>query len=98
MLIKQIDPVDLEPLERAFHRAADVVWLAVQWRCSRLFVRSCQIEAELGRDNESSMERREPFADEFFIDERPVNLRGIEEGNTPLHRRVEQRNHLLFIL
>ena len=41
-----------------------------------------KFESELRRNHDLLTKRREGFANEFFVSEGPVDLSGIEEGDT----------------
>ena len=49
-------------------------------------------EAELGGDDHPVADGFEGFADQLFVDERPVHLGGVEKGDAPLDRRAQQRD------
>ena len=98
VLVEQVDGLDPEPLERALGRLLDVLRPAVQARLARPLVVSAQVEPELGGDHHLLAERGERFADEFLVRERAVHLGGVEERHPAVHRRVEQRGHLLLVL
>ena len=42
-----------------------------------------KVEAKLGRDDHLVTQRGKRFANKFFVHERAVHLRRIEEGDTP---------------
>ena len=46
-----------------------------------------EIEPELGRDHDLVADGLERFADELFVRERPVDLRGVEERDAVARRR-----------
>src|SRR5439155_1883863 len=50
---------------------------------------------ELGRDRDLVADRLECFADELLVRERPVDLRGVEEADTTIDGRADERDHLL---
>jgi hypothetical protein len=47
-------------------------------------------EPELGGDDDLAAEGFEGFADEFFVDERPVDLGGVEEGDAAFDGGADQ--------
>src|SRR5579864_7650993 len=93
VLIKQIDDIRPEALERGLghfldmHRAAiEASLLAVgelkpKFRCNRYL----------------ASKRNESFADEFFIRERAIYFGGIEKRNPAFNSRTDHRDPLLFI-
>jgi hypothetical protein len=54
-----------------------------------------ELEAELRCDHDLVADRREGFADELFIRERPVGLGRVEERDPALEGRADERDHLL---
>ena len=54
-----------------------------------------QVEAELRRDHDLVADGLERLADELLVRERPVHLRGVEEGDAAVDRGADQRDHLL---
>ena len=83
MLIKQIDGIDFEPLERALCDLLDVLRPAVQaWtplHAAGIELR-VEVESEFRGDHDLPAERGEGFADEFLVRERTVDLGGIEKS------------------
>ena len=100
VLIEEIDGIDLEPLERALGGLLDVLWPAVQARRTLHpagIEIGTEIEPEFGGNHHLPAERSEGFAHEFFVCVRTVNFSCVKERNAALHRRVEKRDHLLFV-
>jgi len=62
-----------------------------------LYVVAFQVESELGCDHDLLADGSERLANELFVRERTVDLRGIEEGQATLDRGADQRDHLLGI-
>ena len=56
-----------------------------------------EVEAELGRDHDLVADGLERLADELFVGERAVDLRGVEEGDAALDGGADQRDHLLLV-
>ena len=56
-----------------------------------------EVEAELGGDDHLLAERSESFAHEFLVDERAVDLGGIEKGDAAFDGGPEQGDHLLLV-
>ena len=81
---------------RAASSEPSTLRLIVSGRLSRP-PRSCpvEVEAELRRDHDLVADGLERLADELLVRERPVDLRGVEEGDAALDRRADQRDHLL---
>src|SRR5678815_1845558 len=92
MLVKQVNRLDFEPLERGFDNLFDVLGPAVQIA----LLATLTIESELSGDDHLTAERREGFADEFLVRERAIRLSGVEESDTLFDRRPNQGDHLLF--
>ena len=88
VLIEEIDPIGLEPLQRRVGDLADVRRPAVQPRLLAAF----ELEAELRRDHDLIANRRERFADELFVRERPVDFGRIEERDAAIDGRTNDRD------
>ena len=56
-----------------------------------------QVEPELGGDHHLLAEGSEGFAHKLFVQERAVDLGGVEERDAAFHGRAQQRGHLLFV-
>ena len=89
VLVEQVDGVDAQPLEGGVGDPLDVLGSAGQAGLAAVGV---EREAELGGDDDLAAERFEGFADEFLVDERAVDLGGVEEGDAPFDGRAEQRD------
>src|SRR5213594_4259149 len=96
MLVEQIDGIDLETLERLFRNLLDVLRPAVQ-SVPLATVAGVGRPPEFRCDDDFAAKRREGLADKFFVQQRAVDLSGIEECDSPLHGGVQKSNHLLFI-
>jgi len=96
MLVQQIDALGAQPLQASLDGCLDMRRLAVGAGTSRTGYR-VDIEAELGGDHHLVAHRRQRLAHQFFIGERAIGFRRIEVGNAPLHRRADQRDHLLLV-
>jgi hypothetical protein len=94
VLIEKIDRVNAESLQRGFHGLLDVLRPAVQTRWMRI-VRGVELESKLRRDHDMVTHRSESFAYKFFVQERTIDLRCIEEGDATLHGSPQDSNHLL---
>jgi hypothetical protein len=88
VLVVEVDRVDAEPLQRALGRVLDRVGPA-----GRLAIRVD--ETELGGDDDLAAEGRERLADERFVRQRAVHLRGVEEGHAEFHGPTDDVDHLL---
>ena len=54
-----------------------------------------EVEAELRRDHDLVADGLERLADELLVRERPVHLRGVEEGDPAFDRGADQADHLV---
>ena len=79
MLVEQVDDVGVEALQRGFGDLLDVFGLAVE--AAAALPVGLDIKTELGGDHDPVAERRESFADEFFVDEWAIDFGGVEEGD-----------------
>ena len=55
------------------------------------------LEAELRRDHDAIANRRERFADELFVRERPVHFGGVEERDAAVDGRADEPNARLLV-
>jgi hypothetical protein len=94
VLIEQIDHVDLQALQRSVRDLPDVLRATVQPGLSTLRI---DPESELRRDRHAPTKRSQCLADEFLVGKRPIDFRGVEEGDAALDRRPDDRGHLLLI-
>jgi len=78
MLVEQVNGIDPQSAERGLGNLLDVFWPAVERGPSIPIAWTC-LPAELGGDHYLAAERSEGFAHQFFVGERVVHLRGIEE-------------------
>ena len=56
-----------------------------------------KLETKLRGDPYTIPNRSERLADQFFVGEGAVDLRRVEEGDAPLDRRVQERDHFGFV-
>src|SRR5580704_8349616 len=56
-----------------------------------------RLPAELGGDHDLVAERSEAFADEFFVDERSIDLSGVEESDAAVDASMKKLDHLLLV-
>ena len=101
MLVQQVDHIDLEPLERALGGLFDVLRPAVQARGALhpagIELR-IEVEPELGGDHHLLADRSKGLTDEFFVDERTVDLGGVKECDPAFHGCPQKSGHLLLVL
>ena len=88
MLVEEIDAVRLEALQRRLGDLADVPGSAIETGLLPVL----EPEPELGRHDDLIPNRRERFADDFFIRERAVHFCGVEEGDAAVDRRADHRD------
>jgi hypothetical protein len=94
VLIEEIDAIGLQPLERGLGDLSDVFRAAIE---ATLLARlRIEVEPEFGGDHHLLTERREGFADEFFVRERAIHFGGVKECDAALDGRSDQRDTLLF--
>jgi hypothetical protein len=101
MLIDQVNCLDLEPLERALGGLLDVLWPTVQPRQALHPARiesRIEVEPELGGDHHLIAEGSEGFTYQLLVDERAIDLGGVEERDATFHGCPEKRGHLLLVL
>jgi hypothetical protein len=94
MLIKQIDAISPESLERSFRNLFDVFGPAINTNLLALW---SNLETKLRRDHYLVTKRSKRFAHQLFIYEWAINFRGIKKRDTTLYSRSNQRDHLLLI-
>jgi hypothetical protein len=87
MLIEEINGTDLETIERLFCNLLDVLRSAVE-SVPLATVAGVGLPPEFRRDDDFAAKRRQGFTDKFFIEQRAVDLSGIEEGDSPLYGGV----------
>ena len=87
VLVEQVDGVDAQPGEGGVGDLLDVFGSAGQAGLAAVGV---EREAELGGDDDLAAERLQGFADEFLVDERAVDLGGVEEGDAAFDRGADQ--------
>jgi len=81
VLIQQVDRGHLQAGEHRVNNLTNVLGPAVD-----AIPRAIRIDPEpkLGRDHDTVAERRQRFAHEFFVRERAIGLRRVEEGHPAL--------------
>src|SRR6266478_4468964 len=96
VLVVQIDDVRLEPLERAFGRFLDVLWLAIQSSplASVLRIRR---PTELRCKHHLIAQWSKSFAHELFVREWTVDFGSIEERDAAFDCRSNQRDPFLLV-
>src|SRR5271165_3479430 len=55
------------------------------------------LEAELRADENAVANRLQRFANQLFVDERPVAFRSVEKGDATIYGRADHGNRLLFV-
>jgi len=93
VLVEQIDPVGAQASQRVVDAGADRLGAAVG---SGRHARG-ELEAELGRDRDLLPHSLECLAQDLFVVERPVDLRGVEEGDPALDGRADQGDRVLAL-
>src|SRR6185437_13418385 len=88
MLIKKVDDICLQALQRRFGHLLDVLWTAVQTSLLAIL----DAESKLRRDHYMLAKWRERLPDKFFIPERAVHFSGIEKRNAAFDGSADQRN------
>src|SRR3954451_8096343 len=94
MLVKQVDVVGAQALQRPFDRGLDVRSAAVGDAGSAAGVRD---EPELGRDLDLVTEALDGLADDLLAQEGSVDLGGVDVGDTELERAVDGANRLRVV-
>lgn len=89
MLVEQVDPVGAQPPQRVLDARTDRLRAAVE---PGLAAGAEEVEAELGRDHDLVADWFERLTDQLLVVERPVHLRGVEQGDTAFHRRPQPRD------
>jgi hypothetical protein len=82
VLVEQVDPVGAEALERSFGDLPDVRGTAVETGLRAVRV---DPESELGGDRHLVAHGRQALADELLVDERAVDLGGVEQRHAEIH-------------
>ena len=88
VLIEQVDRVDPEPLERPLDRRARIGGAAVDADD----LSAVEPEAELGRDHQPVALAADRLGHQFLVGERAIDLRGVEERDAQIDRRVDGRD------
>ena len=96
MLIKQIDHIGPESLERGFSNLFDAFGAAIQIAPPR-FDFGSGFETELGGYDHLLAKRSERFTDEFFVRVRTINFGGVKKCDAAFNGRPNQCDHLLFV-
>jgi hypothetical protein len=92
----RLDVDSLEPLEGSLGDLPDVLRPAVEGGGAAGI--GADVEAELGGDHHLPAEGSESFTHELLIDERAVNLGGVEERDAAFHGGPEKGDHLPGVL
>ena len=94
VLVKQVDDLDVEPLERGFCDLPDMLGAAAQARLPTIGVDQ---KSELGGNHHPVTDRRERFPDKNLVRISPVDLGGVEERDAQIDCRPDHRDHLTLI-
>ena len=94
MLIEKVNGLDSKALKRPFDCLPDALRLA--GHAAVLPGLRIDVEAEFGRDDHLVPDWTQSFADDLFVGERPVDLRGVEESNAPFNRGADERDALVL--
>ena len=89
MLVEQIDGLHAQSAQRIVGDLFDVFGPTVE---SHDVAIGAELEPEFRRDHDLARERRQGFADQYFVVS--VRFRGVEEGDAALDRCADDRNHL----
>jgi hypothetical protein len=95
VLIEEIDYVGFESLERSIGNVANMVRPTV--RPAKAFAVRGDVEPELRREYNLGANRSEGFADQFLVNERPVDFGRIEEGHAAIHGCPQEQDHFLTV-
>ena len=90
VLVEEVDPIGLEPLQRRLRHLTNVRRPAVQ--PSLLAV--VELEAELGGDHDLVAHWTKRLADQLFVRERSVGFGRVEERDAALEGRADDGNAL----
>ena len=93
VLIKQVDIIGTQALQRGIADSADVFRAAVH--AGHLAV--LQLETKLGRDDHLLAQRLQGLTQQQLVGIGPIDLGCIEERNTTLHGGAQQFDHRLLI-
>src|SRR5580658_4833416 len=96
MLVEQVYRIRSQPLERGLGDRLDMLRAAVQTAATRSRY-EINVEAELGRNDDPSLERHKRFAYQFLIDKWTVGLGSIEEGHATIYCCTDEGDHLPFV-
>ena len=100
-LVKQVDDLDAQSLQRGIADLLDMLGAAVQASLpSRFgieaFAGGINGEAELRRDHHLVADGLKCLANNLLVGERSVDLRRIEEGDAAIHGLANERNALFL--
>src|SRR3569832_388542 len=96
MLIKQIDVVSLEPLQRCVSDFLHVLRPAIDAELRSLST-GIEFKSELRGDHDFIAYGRKSFADKLFIRKWTIHFRRVEKCYAAVDRCTKQRDHLLLI-
>src|SRR3984957_15685399 len=101
MLVKQVDDLDAQSLQRGIADLPDMLGAAVQASLpSRFgieaFAGGINGEAELRSDHHLVADGLKCLANNLLVGERTVDLRRVEEGDAAIHGLANERDALLL--
>src|SRR6185369_16464485 len=94
MLIKEIDAVSLQSLQRRLRNFLHMLRPAIS---TNLLAALAESKTELRCNYNFIAKGSDRLADHFFVRERPVSFGGIEEGDAAFERRANEFDCFLFI-
>ena len=97
VLVKQVDGLHAQALERSLGHALDLLGAAVHAHRGTGAFLGVVLEAELGGDDHLALVRFQRFTHQFFVGERPIHFRRVKEGDPVVDRRVQEMDHFLFV-
>ena len=92
VLVEQVDGVGPQATQRALDGGADVVRSAADAGLLAVLVEG---EPELGGDDDVLADRLQRLTHQLLVVEGAVDLGGVEQGDAPVHRGTEERDHLV---
>src|SRR3954447_23093626 len=96
MLVKEIDHIDLQTLERSLSNLLDVFRPAIEGGPLPPVIEIC-FPPELRRDHHAAPKWSKCLTYEFFVRERAAHFRRIEERYPSLHGGTDHSDHLRFV-
>jgi len=91
VLVVQVDRLDAEAAQRPLRGGDDVLGPAAQAHVPA----ALEAEPELGRDDHVVPHRGQRLAHQFLVDERAVDLGGVDEGDAAFDGAAQHADHLV---